>query len=153
MKPVLEFIISELMSPFQKHRRNFSEWNIESLFFKMTELSPFRCKVGSIVFCVITKLAPNFMSVRLESGIETTIYSNEVSEKDANIDLTREFYEGQTIVARIVNLSYESLKTDFNSLIKISLSLKPNILDKHKDYIQRLHSNMDSYNIIGIILF
>ena len=93
MKPVLEFIISELMNPFQKHRRNFSEWNIESLFFKMTELSPFRCKVGSIVFCVITKLAPNFMSVRLESGIETTIYSNEVSEKDANIDLTREFYE------------------------------------------------------------
>jgi len=154
MKPMLEFILSELMYPFKKFRKSFSEENVETLFFKMTLLSPFRYQMGSILFGLVTKIPlPTTMIVKLESGIEASVYSYEVSEKETNLDLTKEFYEGQTIVARIVNLSYESYKTDFNSIIKISLSLKPSVLNNHKDYILALHSNLDEYNSIGILAF
>lgn len=149
MKPVLEFIINELIEPFKRHRRTFAEWNPEHLFFKMTGLSAFRCQIGSLVQGIILKTTPTFLNVKIDSGIESTMYKHEIFEKDNNFDLTKEFYEGQPIVARITNMSYENFKTDFSSLVKITLSLKPSILNNHKDYLLAVHSNLDEYNLIG----
>jgi len=151
MKPILEFIISEFMNPFQTGRAKFSEWKHPHLFFAMTGLSPSFFKAGNIIHAVITKTAPALLNVKIEGGIETTIYKYEIYEKDNNIDLTKEFFEGQTIVARIMTLNYEHLKTDFSSLVKITLTLKPTILNNHKDYILELHPNLDAYNVVGNI--
>lgn len=150
MKPVLEFIISELINPFKGYRRQFSEWNQEYLYFKMTGLNSFYCQLGSMVQGVITKLEKTFVNVRLETGIECAVYKYEVFDKDISSDLTKEFYEGQNIVARIVNLNYEQFKTDFSSLVKINLSLKPGVLNNHKNFILAIHPSLDEYNIIGI---
>ena len=150
MKPVLEFIINELINPFKKYRRSFAEWTQEHLYFKMTGLCSFYCQIGAMVQGIITKVEPTFVNVRLETGIECAVYKYEVFEKDIPSDLRKEFYEGQAIVARIVNLNYEHFKTDFSSLVKINLSLKPSVLNNHKNYILALHPTLDEYNIMGI---
>ncbi len=136
------------MNPFQTGRAKFSEWKHPHLFFAMTGLAPSFCKVGSIVHAVITKTSPTVLNVKVEGGIETTIYNYEIYEKDTKVDLTKEFFEGQTIVSRIVTLNYEHLKTDFSSLVKMGLTLKPTILNNHKDYILELHPNLDEFNVV-----
>ena len=66
MKPVLEFIIGELISPFKRYRRPFAEWSQEFLFFKMTCLSQFHYQVGSVIEGTVIKTAPTVLTIQIE---------------------------------------------------------------------------------------
>lgn len=148
MLQLLEFIIEELKNPFPEFRRQFGELDLSFLFFKMTVQPKFQFQTGAIIPTKINKLTSKNMYLKLDCGSEILVESYDIVDKERD-DISKEYFEGQVVLARIKSIKFESLRVDFTSILKLDLSLKPSVLNDHVNYVNKLHTLIDKYNIVG----
>ena len=129
----LNVIRAELVRPFGEQRDKFVRPNPIEVVMMLTGETKRTLRVGLIVSVLVVRVKPNFVAVRLDSGIDGMITSQYIADEsvpDASIVLKK----GQTIQGVIIDVKL-NLATDS---FWVELSSRPNDLRQGDSQYRRV---------------
>lgn len=135
-RATLETIRAELQQPYEELRRNFAMLSDEDIFTMLTGESKDTLCDGMIVSVNIRVVRPEFLIVKLDSGLEGKVESIDATDND--IPLDKLFVQSQATQAKVLSID----KRDFT----VRLSMREN--EVKKPFRRRLNNLPDQWDSV-----
>lgn len=129
----LNVIRAELVKPFGELRPKFSlpsAWEVLTMLSGETQRT---LRVGVIVSVLILRIKPNYVIVRLDSGIEGVINANYLSDEQTKPDNV--VHKGQTLPGVIIELKLDLEESQFS----VELSSRPSDVSQGDAQFRRVN--------------
>jgi transcription elongation factor SPT6 len=148
MKSIITFIMGEFNNPYSDPRKPHIDIDPKKLFYLMIGDENFR--EGHMVLAKVIKVDNQHVKCRLLNDLEATVWIKDIYDEDQYTsntyvdefkvkEMKEKYREGMLFEARIKSINENSLKID--------LTVRPSLLESHKNFIKVL--DLDSFFVIS----